>query len=167
MQLSLETGTANQVLRTVSKPVRAVTSEHRSFVADMIRTMEEENGVGLAAPQVGRNERLIVCKFNPGEANEIIVPMVNPQIIKTSDKKTLGEEGCLSLPGVWGKVERSEQILVRFKNLKNQDQTLELSALNARIVQHEIDHLDGVLFVDRAEDVQEGKKNKSKEAIHI
>ncbi len=167
MTMAVETGTKNKVLRTVSKPVRQVTGELRQFAQEMIKTMEVENGVGIAAPQVGRNIRMVICMLNPGEKNEVVVPMVNPEILHFSDEKADGEEGCLSLPGVWGKVERSTKILARFTNLKGKSQTLELSDFNARILQHEIDHLDGVLFVDRANEVGEAKENANDDAPHI
>lgn len=164
MTLKLETGTENKTLRTVSKPVRQLTGELKSFTLDMIKTMEAEKGVGLAAPQVGRNIRLIVCKLNPGEKNEVVVPMVNPVVLDFSSELEWGEEGCLSLPGVWGKVERPNNIVLRFTNLKGRETTLELEGFNARIVLHEIDHLDGVLFTDDAEDVHESSTD---EAAHI
>lgn len=165
MTMQVETGTKNQVLRTVSKPVRQVTKELRRFALDMVKTMEAEQGVGLAAPQVGRNIRLIICKLNPGGKNEVIIPMVNPTVLEESDIREEGEEGCLSLPGVWGKVERAKSVLLRYTNLKGKEQTLELNDFNARIVQHEIDHLDGVLFVDRA--VETKNDAKLADAVHI
>lgn len=162
MTIAVEKGSENKILRTVSKPVKSITGELKEFVLEMIRTMDHENGVGIAAPQVGRNIRVVICKFNPGSKNEVIVPMVNPEILETSKEITDGEEGCLSLPGLWGKVERAKKVLVRFKNLKNQDQTLEMKEFNARIVQHEVDHINGKLFVDRATDVE--KKRKAKDS---
>lgn len=155
------TGKTNEVLRTVSKPISKITGEHRRFAQEMIKTMEEENGVGIAAPQVGRNIRLVICKLNPGEKNEVIIPMVNPTLLHKSEDAVEEEEGCLSLPGYWGKVARSSNVLLRYTNLKGVDQTLELNDFNARIIQHEIDHLDGVLFIDRAEDVQKAKDGEA------
>ncbi len=166
--MELETGTQNEILSTVSKPVKSVTPELRAFALEMVKTMEVEQGVGLAAPQVGHNIRVIVCKFNPGEKNEAIVTMVNPEILEMSNDTVDGEEGCLSLPGVWGKVQRARHVLVRFLNLKNQTQTLEFSDFNARIVQHEMDHINGVLFVDRAHEIEEKTlKKRAKAAAHI
>lgn len=156
------------MLRTVSKPVGVVTPELKRFALDMAKTMEVEKGVGLAAPQVGRNIRLIIVKLNPGEKNEIVFPMVNPEIVDQSEAIESGEEGCLSLPGVWGKVKRATRVTVRYKNLKNQGQTLLLEHFNARIIQHEIDHLNGTLFVDKAFEIEETKRGKkSKEGVHI
>lgn len=168
MTMQVQKGKENKILRTVSKPVQSITPELRHFAVDMVKTMEAENGVGLAAPQVGRNIRLVVVKLNPGEKNEIIFPMVNPEVIERSEETEDGEEGCLSLPGLWGKVNRSSRILLRYKNMKNQDQTLELLHFNARIIQHEIDHLDGVLFIDRAFEIEEAARSKkSREVAHI
>lgn len=162
MTLKLERGTKNSILRTVSKPVAKIDAILRSFALDMTKAMAKEKGVGLAAPQVGKNIRMIVCRLNPGEKNETIIPMVNPEILSRSDATEIGEEGCLSVPGVWGQVERSSQIIVRFRNLKDKVQTLELLHFNARIIQHEIDHLDGILFVDKATELKEDKKGASK-----
>jgi peptide deformylase len=167
MTLHVQTGTTNEILRTASKPVSAFTSELKSFALDMIKTMEAENGVGLAAPQVGRNIRMVICKLNPGEDNEVIIPMINPVVMQASLDQEEGEEGCLSLPGTWGQVLRSSEIVLRYKNLKGQEQTLVLDHLNARIVQHEIDHLDGILFVDRATQIEEKKGRKKKDGVQI
>ena len=167
MSLKLQQGNENETLRTVSKPIKTITGELRSFAVDMVKTMEVEQGVGLAAPQVGRNIRLIIVKLNPGEKNEIVFPMVNPEIVTHSDAQEDGEEGCLSLPGVWGKVTRFSHLTVRYKNLKSDEQTLELHHFNARIIQHEIDHLDGVLFIDRAFDIEEKKRLKRKGGAEI
>lgn len=169
MTQSLQKGPKNEILRTVSKPVKSVTPELRTFALEMIKTMERENGVGLAAPQVGRNIRVVICMFNPGEKNEVTVPMVNPEFLELSEETVDGEEGCLSLPGIWGKVPRARRVLLRFLNLKNQSQTLELHDFNARVIQHEMDHLNGVLFVDRAHDIEEAdlKKKSAKSAKHI
>ncbi len=161
MTMEVVKGRDDKILRTVSAPVNgSVTAELRHFAMDMIKTMNAENGVGIAAPQVGRNIRMVICKFNPGEANEVIVPMINPEMVHMGSETVKGEEGCLSLPGLWGKVDRVTQLIVRFKNLKGQEQTLELNDFNARIMQHEMDHLNATLFIDRAEDVEERTKSK-------
>jgi len=160
MTLKVETGTENKTLRTKSKPVRAITGELRSFTLDMIKTMEAENGIGLAAPQVGRNIRLIICKLNPTEKNEVIIPMANPQIIQASDEMAEDEEGCLSIPETWGQVSRHKTILLRYTDIKGNEMTLELTDFNARIIQHEIDHLDGILFTDKAVDITHDPKSK-------
>ena len=167
MKLTIETGTENQTLRKVSQPIKQITAKHRKFAADMVKAMDAEQGVGLAAPQVGENIRMIICKLNPGSHDEIVLIMINPEIVSESEERQMGEEGCLSLPGVWGQVERAKEITLRYQNLKGHLVTLELSDFNAVIVQHEIDHLNGVLFSDLAEEsikqkaLAQNKKAKS------
>lgn len=167
MSIKVEKGTENTILRTVSKPVKTITAELRNFAVEMVKTMEEQNGVGIAAPQVGRNIRMVIVKLNPGEKNEIVFPMVNPEILEASEEQEEGEEGCLSLPGVWGKVRRASRVLVRYQNLKNKDHTLELFHFNARIIQHEVDHLNGMLFIDRAFEIEEKKRSKKSKDVEI
>lgn len=162
MNLQLQTGTSNQILRNISKPVKKITKEHQELVQKMIETMELEKGVGLAAPQVGKNIRLIVCKFEPGTEHEWILPMINPELLKCSDTKVYGEEGCLSVPGFWGKVERADHIFVRFQSLEGTFHTMELWDFNARIFLHELDHLNGILFTDLAKDVKEAVAKRKK-----
>ena len=117
--------------------------------------MHSQKGVGLAAPQVGHNIRIIVVRLNAGDKEETVFPMINPEILHFSDEKYEDEEGCLSIPGIWGIVERPKDIVVSFKTHKNTPQTLKLTELNARIIQHELDHLDGILFIDRAKSTRE------------
>lgn len=160
MPIPLQQGTDNPVLRAQAKPVGQITAELKHFVVDMVKTMNFEEGVGLAAPQVNRSIRLAVVKLNPGEKNEIIFPIINPEIVAHSDEMEEGEEGCLSLPGVWGKIKRYHSLVLRYKDLKGQEQTLELSGFNARIIQHEVDHLNGTLYIDKAYEIKEKKKIK-------
>lgn len=160
MSMPVVQGADNSILRTPSKPIKQVTAELKSFAVDMTKTMEHENGVGIAAPQVGRNIRMAIVKLNPGEKNEIIFPIINPEIVEMSEEQDDGEEGCLSLRGYWGKVKRASRLLLRYTNLKGKEQTLELHGFNARIIQHEVDHLDGKLFIDRAYEVEEQKKKR-------
>lgn len=161
MTMQVVKGVDNPILRTVSAPVKAITAELRAFAVDMAKTMELEHGVGIAAPQVGRNIRMAIVKLNPGEKNEIIFPIINPELLELSEEQEDGEEGCLSLRGMWGKVKRASRVVLRYKNLKNQEQTLELLSFNARIIQHEVDHLDGKLFIDRAHEIEEKKIKKN------
>ena len=163
MIIDVVKGIDNKILRTVSKPVAVVNADIRKFAQDMIKTMEFEKGVGIAAPQVGENIRMVICKFNPGGANEVIVPMINPEILELSEDLQNAEEGCLSLPGLWGHVRRAKYAIVTFKNLKNQSQTLELSGYNARIIQHEVDHINAVLFADKATDLEQKALRKKRE----
>jgi len=144
MTLKIETGEGNEVLRKKSGIVTAVDKKILKLIKDMEKAMKEEKGVGLAAPQVGVNKRLIIVLLD----NKITVPMINPDIIDHSNETEYGEEGCLSLPGKWGQVERYKQIVVQFRDTKGEKRVLKLEGFNARVVQHEIDHLDGILFTD-------------------
>ncbi len=157
--LEILTGEKNETLRKKSIPVTKIDSSVKKLAKEMTKSMMAENGVGLAAPQIGQNIRLVLTRLSPGEKNEIIVAMINPEITHFSETKEEGEEGCLSLPGQWGQVTRATEIVVTFISPKNQQQTLKLEDINARIVQHEIDHLDGVLFTDKATGVYEKKQD--------
>ncbi len=116
----------------------------------MQATLKAEKGLGLAAPQVGINQRLIAVILNKHTDQELQLILINPVITAWSEEKAICEEGCLSLPQMFLQVERAKGITVEFLNLKNQKQILNLKDLNARVVQHEIDHLDGILIVDKA-----------------
>ncbi len=144
MSLTIETGEENEILRKKSKEVKKIDKKLLKFIKEMDKSMKSEKGVGLAAPQVGKNIRLIIVLLN----NEIVIPMVNPKITTHSDNVESGEEGCLSLPGIWGQVKRYKEITVQFLDVKGEKRMLKLEGFNARIVQHEIDHLDGILFTD-------------------
>ena len=144
MSLKIETGEGNEVLRKKSENVSAIDKKIMKLIKDMEKTMKGEKGVGLAAPQVGVSKRLIIVLLD----NKITVPMINPDIIDHSNETEYGEEGCLSLPGKWGQVERFKQIAVQFIDSKGTKRVLKLEGFNARVVQHEIDHLDGILFTD-------------------
>jgi peptide deformylase len=144
MSLKIETGEENEVLRKKSGNISAIDKKILKLIKDMEKAMKEEKGVGLAAPQVGVNKRLIIVLLD----NKITVPMINPDIIDHSNETEYGEEGCLSLPGKWGQVERFKQITVQYRDIKGEKRLLKLEGFNARIVQHEIDHLDGILFTD-------------------
>ncbi len=124
----------------------------------MIATMLAKDGVGLAAPQVGVNERLVILNFQLGGKKSKPIPLVNPEIIDASVKAIIEEEGCLSLPGIFGKVKRWKTVTIRFEDETGSPRALELEGLNARAIQHEIDHLGGVLFIDKLEgEIREGK----------
>lgn len=144
MTLKIETGQDNKILRKKSEVVKKIDKKTVKFIKEMEKEMKAEKGVGLAAPQVSKNIRIIVTLLN----NENMIPMINPEIIDHSDEVVMGEEGCLSLPGVWGRVKRYKEITVQFQDLKGEKRILKLEDFNARIVQHEIDHLDGILFTD-------------------
>lgn len=150
-RLPITSGADNTILRTVSSPVKTVDKKLLKLISDMHVTMDLEDGIGIAAPQVGVNLRLALAKLNPGTKNENVIVMINPEILTHTEKKELGDEGCLSLRKKWGSVPRWHSLTVQFFDKKMQKITLALTDLNARIIQHEIDHLDGMLFIDRVE----------------
>lgn len=147
--LEIQTGEDNEILRTKSEPITQVDKKLGKFLDDMEETMLKKDGIGLAAPQVGRNIRVIVCALNPGTPEQKVTEMINPEITSRGGGMETGEEGCLSLPGIFDNVERHKEITVKFLDRKGQETVLNLSDLNARIIQHEVDHIDGILFIDR------------------
>ena len=146
MELQLITiHTEGNKLTVPSTLVEELTDNVKGLANAMIPKMHQEDGVGLAAPQVGHNIRLIVVLIE----GEVMV-MINPNITHTSFRKEFGEEGCLSVPGIAGKVKRAVRITVVYKDLDGRMRKLRLQDLNARIIQHEVDHLDGILFNTKA-----------------
>ncbi len=141
-------------LRKKAQEVRAFGDDFQEFVDDMVLTMREEDGVGLAAPQVNQSLRVIVVEYPLDDTKEDAEPklfvMVNPQIVKRSAETVMGMEGCLSVPEIVGEVERAEKVEVRGLNRHGKKMKVRAKGWLARVFQHEIDHLDGVLFVDRA-----------------
>ena len=135
------------VLRLVAEPVKTINKDLRRLAADMIETMNHANGVGLAAPQVGKSIRMVVIDFDP-ENHEPRV-LINPVIMKRSRQKDFSEEGCLSFPGLRSKVKRSARVTCEAQNLDGEIVEYQVEGLSARAIQHEIDHLDGMLFVDK------------------
>jgi peptide deformylase len=137
------------VLRQQAAPVTALTPELVKLVEDMAETMYTDDGVGLAAPQVGASVRLIVCDpVAAEEQGKNLLVLFNPEIVKREGELEW-EEGCLSVPGVKGWVARSERVVVKALDANLQPVTIEADDLKAVCLQHEIDHLDGKLFFDR------------------
>jgi len=135
------------VLRKVSRPVDTVTERIRTLVKDMIETMRAEQGVGLAAPQIGILRRIFVVEI---EENGLHV-MINPEILEESGQQT-DYEGCLSVPGKTGKVKRPDHLKVKYMDLEGNEQVLEAEGYFARAICHENDHLIGILYIDRVEE---------------
>jgi len=133
-------------LKTVARPVESIDDALRTLVSDMAETMYEAPGIGLAATQVDVHRRLIV--IDTSETKDNLLVLINPEIIERSPVMQLCEEGCLSLPGVYDKVERSERVVVRYLDLDGQEQTLVAEGLLAVCVQHEMEHLEGHVFID-------------------
>lgn len=141
--LPIEIGAENPILRKKTTKVKSVTKDIKKLIDDMLRTMTRADGAGIAAPQVGRNERLCIALI--GGKAEVLV---NPEITFFSKDTLVAEEGCLSLPGIWIDVPRSKDIIVSFTNARGQNEERKLSEWDARVVQHEVDHLEGKLIVD-------------------
>lgn len=141
------------VLREVAQPVRKVNEEIKILIKDMFETMYAANGVGLAAPQIGIGKRIFVIDVGDGEP----FALVNPVLVK-GWREIEDSEGCLSVPGVYMPVKRYEKVKFSGRNEKDRAVTIEATGLLARALQHELDHLDGKVFVDLVEDVEGLKK---------
>ena len=135
----------DEALRKVCRPVDAITPRVLTLLDDMVQTMRAANGVGLAAPQVGILRRIVVIEVEPGEVLELI----NPRIVAFSGEQD-GQEGCLSVPGQWGMVKRPMHVTVRALNRKGEEVEITGHDLLARCFCHELDHLDGTLYIDKA-----------------
>ena len=145
-----------KVLKQKAEPVTVFDDALAELVDDMIETMREAPGVGLAAPQIGISKRIIVVEF--GDEQDETVPnqlyvLINPEIIKQSKDQVAGIEGCLSVPGLVGNVNRANVVTVRGQNIHGKPVKIRAQGWLARIFQHEIDHINGVLYTDRAEDI--------------
>ena len=135
----------DDALRKSCRPVDAITPRVLTLLDDMVETMRAANGCGLAAPQVGILRRIVVVEVEPGEVYELI----NPKIIAFSGEQD-GPEGCLSLPGQWGMVKRPMNVTVRAMNRHGETVEITGSEMLARCFCHELDHLDGTLYIDKA-----------------
>ncbi|MFA5318477.1 MAG: peptide deformylase [Patescibacteria group bacterium] len=133
----------NPILRKKSAKIEKIDNKIKRLVLDMEKTMLEKDGVGLAAPQVEENIRLIVINTKDGP-----IHLINPKITTKSWRKELGEEGCLSIPEIYGQVKRHKTIRVIYYNKNNDQIKIRAEGLLARVIQHEIDHLNGILFTD-------------------
>lgn len=143
-------------LKLVASRVDAVDDGIRRLMDDMLETMYEAPGVGLAAPQVGVSKRVIVADVaRSGEAPQPML-MANPEIIETSQARAVFEEGCLSLPEHFAEVKRHERVRIRYLDRENEIREQDMEGFLATCVQHEIDHLDGVLFVDHISGLKRG-----------
>ena len=133
-------------LQTVAKPVQAVDARIRSLVSDMLETMYDANGIGLAATQVNVHERVVVMDVSENRDEPIV--LINPTITWMGDERVKGEEGCLSVPGIYDGVERATAIKVSAQDADGETRELEAQGLFAVCVQHELDHLMGKVFVE-------------------
>src|ERR1041385_2018916 len=135
-------------LRQVSEPVTSITADLRALVDDMFETMYKAPGVGLAAIQVGVPQRVVTVDTAKKEEPKNPQVLLNPEVVWTSDEKGTYEEGCLSIPEYYEEVERPAQVKVRFMGLDGKMQEVESNGLLAPVLQHEIDHINGILFID-------------------
>lgn len=144
------------VLKTVCDPVEAVDEEIRTLMDDMLETMYKAPGIGLAACQIGVTKRVIVVDVSDDKEEPRPYCMANPEILWASDEKSVYQEGCLSLPEQYAEVERPVAIKVAYLDENGERQELETDGLLATCIQHEIDHLNGVLFVDHLSKLKRG-----------
>ena len=133
-------------LHTVAKPVVAVDERIRTLIADMLETMYDASGIGLAATQVDVHERVVV--IDTSEERDKPLVLINPEITWMSEERIKGDEGCLSVPGIYDGVERAAQVKVKAMDAQGQVRTIEANALLAVCIQHELDHLMGKVFVE-------------------
>ena len=138
----------NKTLRQVSKPVEKVTKHEQQLMDDMLDTMYNANGIGLAAIQIGVPKRIIVMDIAKKDEKKNPMYFVNPEITWKSDLKSTYEEGCLSIPNQFAKIERPEKCNVKFLDYDGNHKEIKAEGLLSTCIQHEIDHLNGVLFID-------------------
>ena len=141
----------DKLLRKICKPVPEITPNVKKLLDNLLETMYNSNGVGLAAPQVGILKRLVVVDI--GEEGPGPLKLINPEIMECSGVQN-GPEGCLSCPGMWGDVKRSKYVKVKALNPEGEEIIIEGEDFLARALQHEIDHLDGILFLDTATNIE-------------
>tara|TARA_Y100000310_G_C20593400_1_gene769267 strand:+ start:170 stop:664 length:495 start_codon:yes stop_codon:yes gene_type:complete len=135
------------VLRLKAEPVKQVTPEIKEIVLNMSQLMKEEKGIGLAGPQVGIGKRIIVVQLDLRKMK--VVGLINPKIIRKSPETEIQEEGCLSFPNIFLEIERSREVDVKALDIDGKEIIIKAKGLAARVLQHEIDHLDGVPFFNR------------------
>jgi peptide deformylase len=140
----------NNILRSVAQDVQSITPEIREKAEDMVHTMLESKGAGLAGPQVGYSWRIVAVNLSAalGPQGSPII-MINPKITTASSKTEIGREGCLSLPKEFYQVERHSAISVQYRDLDGKVKSMMANGYLARIIQHELDHLDGILIIDK------------------
>ena len=138
----------NKILREKTEKVEKIDKEIKELVKEMRKIMIQHNGVGLAANQIGKNLSIFVAYDN-----KKFYTFINPEIVKFFGKEKIMEEGCLSVPNVWGQIKRYEGVVINYQDLFGKKKKIKAKGLLAQIIQHEIDHLNGVLFIDKAIEV--------------
>jgi len=154
MRLSIQTWTENPIPRAVAKPVKSVELHAHKVLADSMLAYiknPKHHGIGLAAPQVWASKRIIIVwlPVNRDDENYPIIAMINPVILEKSKETDIDEEWCLSLPGITGNIERSKAIEVEWLDIKGRKMKKKVIGFGARVIQHEVDHLDGILISDK------------------
>lgn len=137
----------DSVLRQKCKKIHRVDGSVKRLIEDLIDTVEDAHGAGLAAPQIGVPLRALVTSVD-----DRLHVLINPEIVDMSDEEVVQDEGCLSIPGLWGPLSRKVKVTVRGLNANGKPVKIKAEGLEARAFQHEIDHLDGILFIDRIDD---------------
>jgi len=151
----------DNILKEMSSSVDKIDCEIKTLIDDMFETMRNANGVGLSAVQIGILKSVITVGFNDDDENSVEIALINAEIIEYSDEEECGEEGCLSVPNIMDDVFRSTTIKVKYLDIEGVENILEVSDFFARVLQHEIDHTNGIIFIDRLEPHQ--KKIHKKE----
>lgn len=136
------------ILRQASKPIETVDGEVKKLAADMLETMYDAPGIGLAAIQIGVPRRMLVLDVSKEGDDKAPLVFINPEVVASSDERSVYEEGCLSIPDYYAEVERPAKITVRHLDAEGREQVTEADGLLATCLQHEIDHLNGILFID-------------------
>lgn len=156
--LIIQTGSTNPILRAKSKKLNQLDNDLLISISEMRQTVQAQKGLGLAAPQIGKNIQLVVLNVNHDHLKEfndiggeikIFDVLINPEITLFSKEEIIMEEGCLSLPNFFGYVKRPKQIEVVYRNKNFKKQKSNFGGLMARVIQHEVDHLNGILFIDK------------------
>ena len=145
----------DKVLRKGAVSVEEIDDEIKKLISDMAETMVTNNGIGLAAPQVGISKRVIVAQADLKDQS--VFSLINPKIIKKSKEKIKVEEGCLSFPNIYIEITRPKEIEVEALNINGKKVNLKIGGLLARVIQHEIDHLDGIVFMNRLDFIEKLK----------
>lgn len=143
-------------LKSLSEPVADIDKKLRRFMDDMVETMYAANGIGLAAIQIGVAKRVAVIDLDPKGPDSKVIYVVNPKIIRASDELSTYHEGCLSVPEIWDDVKRPARLTVEYQDENGAKQTVDADGLFATCLQHEIDHINGLLFIDHLSRLKRG-----------
>ena len=159
----------NKLLRQISEPVSQVGESERGLMNDMLDTMYESNGIGLAAIQIGVPKRIIVMDISKDKDNKNPMYFVNPEILEKSENNSTYEEGCLSVPGQFAEIDRPDQCYVKYLDYNGEPKEIKATGMLATCIQHEMDHLEGILFIDYLSKLKKTmiikKLSKQKKAI--